>query len=77
MSNTETCVQLERIFPQKHALDSKYEKHCVNCGCLIKKYTFDLSPIKIKEHKEILNGLRCMDCYNKLSNKLIEHFNEN
>lgn len=60
--------------PESHPKDDRYTKHCVDCGICVCEYAREWDGhrnnkgnlIFVIDNKRVFNGLRCLNCYDKL-----------
>jgi hypothetical protein len=73
-------VQWNKIFPQFHPNNTKYKKHCVDCGRKLLEWNDDggdmhrnePGTLKFKEtYFKTLDGLRCPVCHAIFRSKLL------
>ena len=70
--------------PIRHLNDTRYKKHCVDCGILVREYGEDYDGIRccigdiINErlHRQVFGGFRCEECYKKLEDWIKEYYYE-
>jgi hypothetical protein len=67
--------QIDFFLPVQHDNDSKYKKHCVACGKLLKVWEREWDGIDKPQRGKLIEdvparifiqGLRCVECYEKI-----------
>ena len=74
-------AEMQSSFPTYHEKDTRYKKHCVDCGKLLIEYEYVCTPVESypgdciysdKSREENFGGLRCRKCTNKIKDILYE-----
>ena len=73
--------EIEKVLKTHHKDDTRYKKHCVDCGERLLEWEYVITPVETypgeciyrdKKRQKDFDGLRCLECAKKIKKFLYD-----